>query len=132
MAVLQVRKILDAPVLVSRESARSLVRHVEDLLARAQAGEEVPTIDFGGVEGLAPSFLDELLSVFEEAVKKAGDLKARAIIVRNAPTRLSLKFQAVARSRGFDATAVDQGTWVLSGASAPEGSVKTDAEGRRG
>jgi hypothetical protein len=124
MPTLRVNDVLKDRVLVSRESARLL----EDALhtTMASAGPTIDasdtaqmTVDFVGVEGVAPSFLDELLSIFESHVAVGIDGHERCLIVVNPPTRLSLKFEAVARGHGMSAQALPDGSWALTDAQSP-------------
>jgi hypothetical protein len=85
----------------------------------APAGREQVTLDFHGVEGMAPSFLDELLSVFELVLGGDGRKEPRSLIVAHPPTRLSLKFEAVARGHGLSVQALPDESWLLVGAANP-------------
>jgi hypothetical protein len=106
-------------MLVSRESARLLERALQAVIAGAEppggATESAPvTVDFAGVEGITPSFLDELVSIFESVVGESPE--GRRLIVAHPPTRLSLKFEAVARGHGMSARVLPDGSWVLADA----------------
>jgi hypothetical protein len=116
MATLRVNTILSDAVLVSRESARELTEAIEALLD--QHPDSTVAVDFAGVAGVAPSFLDELLTVFESILGKRGCARSE-LIVANPPTRLSSKFEAVARSHNLSAQPRDDGTWVLISALDP-------------
>lgn len=95
-------------MLVTRSSARLLA----PMLASAVAGGTAEVVlDFVGVEGITPSFLDELLAVLHESVW--GGAQHVRVVVRNPPTRLSSKFEAVARAHDLVATSSDRGGWVL-------------------
>lgn len=119
MHTLRVRDVLDDRILVSRESAHLL----EDALSAMMGDAETPenpsdeastAVDFEGVEGMAPSFLDELLSIFESLIGKEINDPQRGLIVANPPTRLSLKFEAIARSHGMSVRALPDGSWFLT------------------
>jgi hypothetical protein len=119
MDTLRVRNILPDRILVSRESARLL----EDPLRAVIAGESTAgddrgalqvTVDFEGIEGIAPSFLDELVRIFESAVAAEVAGRQRSLIVKNPPTRLSLKFEAIARGHGMSVQALPDGSWLLA------------------
>jgi len=71
------------------------------------------TVDFNGVEGIAPSFLDELLTIFESLVGTATNGDKPCLVVANPPTRLSLKFEAVGRGHGMSVQALPDGSWLL-------------------
>jgi len=118
MPIFRVNDILKEKILISRESARLLEDPLSALLestkAPANASQTTPvTVDFEGVEGIAPSFLDELLSVFESLVGSETNGRERCLIVANPPTRLSLKFEAAARGHGMSVTALPDGSWRL-------------------
>jgi len=115
MRTIRVNDILKDRILVSRESARLLEDALKKtILCPALPGGETPvTVDFEGVEGMAPSFLDELLSAFESLVGKETNGQGRCLIVANPPTRLSLKFEAIARGHGMSVTALPDGSWRL-------------------
>ncbi|MCH7701474.1 MAG: STAS-like domain-containing protein [Planctomycetes bacterium] len=105
--------------MVNRESARLLENAIIAALKSSPAPESPPNekpvaVDFDGVEGIAPSFLDELLSVLESVVRESSSGCERGVIVRNPPTRLSLKFEAVARGHGMTARALPDGSWLLT------------------
>ena len=124
MHTLRVNDVLKDRILVSRESARLLENALSVMMAgAATSGEACGTmlvaIDFEGVEGIAPSFLDELLSVFESLIGAENRGVGRSLIVANPPTRLSLKFEAVARGHRLSVRALPDGSWSLTDASSP-------------
>lgn len=119
MRTLRVHDILTDKILVSRESARLL----EDALTAicsvtsGDAEQSKPiSVDFEGVEGVAPSFLDELLCVFESIIGSNTNGNQRRLIVANPPARLSLKFEAIARSHGMSVRVQPDGSWLLTDA----------------
>jgi len=119
MRTLRVHDVLKDRVLVSRESARLLEDALSALMISARTpGEACGTtpvaVDFEGVEGIAPSFLDELLSIFESLIGAATNGDERCLIVANPPTRLSLKFEAIARGHGMSVRALPDGSWFLT------------------
>ena len=78
MRTVRANDILKDRILVSRESAHLL----EDRLRAMMAADGTPgnpsdttslAVDFEGIEGIAPSFLDELVSIFESIVGSRGD-----------------------------------------------------------
>jgi hypothetical protein len=95
-------------VLVTRESARALEG---DLRRAVFTGGEV-VLDFSGVDGITPSFLDETLGLIQGAFAAA---RPRGLVVRvlRPPTRLSAKFEAVGRSRGLSIREHDGSEWVI-------------------
>jgi hypothetical protein len=84
-------------------------RHLMDAVGH---GEDRLVLDFRGVEGLAPSFFDEVLSMIEEATGEHGERQV-TIRIENPPTKLSSKFTAVARAHGVEAVE-SEGAWVIS------------------
>jgi hypothetical protein len=116
--VLRVGDVLEDRILVSRESARRLENALGALMTSApspgSAGEERQlVVDFDGVAGIAPSFLDELLSIFDSLVA-SGAKNGRCFIVANPPTRLSAKFEAIARGHGMSVELLPDGSWRLA------------------
>lgn len=128
MRTLRVHDVLTDKILITRESARLLEDALKTIMVSAVAPGEgcdqtSVTVDFEGVEGMAPSFLDELLSVFESVIGAETTSKTslpggcvRSLIVANPPTRLSLKFEAVARGHGMSVRALPDGSWLLTDA----------------
>ena len=119
MCTLRVNDVLKDRILVTRESARLLQEAMSAMIAAAgtsgnPSGEASLGIDFEGVEGMAPSFLDELLSVFESLLGERGNVGKRCLIVANPPTRLSLKFEAIARGHGMSVRTTPNGSWLLT------------------
>ncbi len=119
MRILRVHDVLSDRILVSRESARLLEDALRGMMESAGSGkaacDPTPwTVDFEGVEGMAPSFLDELLSIFESFLGTQAAPSARRLIVAHPPTRLSLKFEAVARGHGMSVRALADGSWLLA------------------
>jgi STAS-like domain of unknown function (DUF4325) len=124
-ARLRIRDVLRERILVSRESARLLAAPLRQVIDEEtprgpQARREV-TVDFEGVEGMAPTFLDEFLGVLESTV----GVGSRILFVAQ-PARLSLKFEAVARSRGLQVTQENGGRWVFEAKSTRPAFDKTD------
>lgn len=119
MHTLRVNDILKDKVLVSRESARLLehpliVIMMSEELPENASGATPVTIDFIGVEGIAPSFVDELLAIFDSVVGTETNGRGRCLIVANPPTRLSSKFEAIARGHGMSVRALPDGLWRLT------------------
>lgn len=119
MCALRVNDFLKDKILVSRESAHLLEDALRAMMAAVRApgnpsGTTSMSVDFEGVEGIAPSFLDELLSIFESIIGSENNDCGRSLIVANPPTRLSLKFQAVARGHGMSVRALPDGSWLLT------------------
>ena len=119
MRTIRVNDVLEDRILISRESARLLEDALRAIMQSGSTPEHASAItpvvvDFQGVEGIAPSFLDELLSVFESLVAAETNGDEPYLIVANPPTRLSLKFEAVARGHGMSVRALPDGSWVLT------------------
>ncbi len=100
-----VHQIIKMPIGVSRETARLLYQPIE-IAAHTNAG--ILDVDFLGMAGLTPSFLDEVLRILEET-SKDRQWKAR---LTNVPTEFPSKYQAVARSHALTAR-IDGSIWTL-------------------
>lgn len=119
MHTLRVNDVLKDRILVSRECARLLEDALSAMMVSAgthgnAAGKTSMALDFEGIEGIAPSFLDELLSIFESLIGTKANGRVNCLIVANPPTRLSLKFEAVARGHGMSVKALPDGSWLLT------------------
>jgi hypothetical protein len=116
----RVSDVLKDKILISRESARELENPLRAILVQAQPtgndDETTVTVDFEGVEGIAPSFLDELVTILESLLGSVGKGRGRRLVVANPPTRLSAKFEAVARGHGMSVQALSNGSWSLQDA----------------
>ena len=95
-------------VLVTRATARSLEVYLAEALRTSP--REI-TLDFSEVEGFAPSFLDEVMSILDENSVPESPL-AKVVLVAP-PTRLSSKFVAIARSHGRLALEERNGAWTM-------------------
>ncbi len=120
MRTLRVNDVLKDKILVSRESAHLLEDAMNAMMAAAKTpGDPSDTtsiaVDFEGIEGIAPSFLDELLSIFDSIIGPETSGLERCLVVANPPTRLSLKFEAIARGHGMSVRALPDGSWLLTG-----------------
>lgn len=120
MTTLKIQDVLPDRILIGRDSARLLSSELSAALARQDESETGSlcslTLDFAGVEGVAPSFMDELLRVLEECVRERGSERVHCLIIANPPMRLSLKFSAIARSHAMSIEAMSDGSWVLNAA----------------
>ena len=110
MTSLKVHDLIRKRALVTRQSAEPIRRALAD--ARESDVNSI-TLDFSGVDAVTPSFVDELLAIFEMTLSRVGDREITISLV-NPPTRLSTKFAAVARARGFDIVESENGTWVVT------------------
>lgn len=119
MHTIRVNDVLKDRILVSRESARLLEAPLSAMMVSARtpgnASNTTPVaVDFEGIEGIAPSFLDELLSIVESILGTEDNGRERCLIVANPPTRLSLKFEAIARGHQMSVRALPDGSWFLT------------------
>lgn len=73
-------------------------------------------LDFAGVDAVTPSFVDELLELIDKAVgKRNTDLGTHLdVFIVNPPTRLSSKFSAVGRARGYEVSESTHGRWLMA------------------
>lgn len=110
MRTLKIHSLLAQRIIATRESARSL----SPALVSAVTSEGIE-LDFIGVEGVAPSFVDELLGALLEVLNGKDDF---VITFRHPPTRLSTKFQAIGRGRGFCIVESDANAWTIRRAAA--------------
>jgi hypothetical protein len=72
------------------------------------------SIDFAGLDGMGPSCVDEMLIVLEATLATNGIPGLRAIRIANPPTRLSSKFEAVARGHSRTVQALPDGSWLFT------------------
>jgi hypothetical protein len=110
MRTLKIFDLIGKRVLVTRDSARSIRRELA--LALDEGNGEV-VLDFAGVDGLTPSFLDETLSVVEECIQNTGQHQLR-LIITHPPTQLSSKFAAVGRGHGLVIEESEAEAWTIS------------------
>lgn len=110
MGSIKIFDLVGKRVLVTRSSARKLAPELADALGDG-CGDV--TLDFAGVDGLTPSFLDEILSVVEEIALASGGVRLR-IEVTHSPTQLSSKFAAVSRGHGLVASESGDRTWIIA------------------
>lgn len=97
-------------VLVTRESARALTTVLTSALATGQGEVE---LNFEGVDGITPSFLDEILAIVEECLTQIKEDRLRITVV-NPPTRLSSKFLALGRGRRLSVEESEGGAWIIT------------------
>lgn len=125
MTTIYANTIYRDKILVTRESAHLLKEALESVIEAHDGDghpepENVVTVDFCGIQGIAPSFLDELVTVLESVLDLKGNGRDCGLIVRNPPTRLSRKFEAIARGHQMIAEATADGSWLLKRAEAPQ------------
>jgi len=119
MPTLRVNDIIKDKVLVSRESAHLVEDALRALMVAPRDDADSSnasslTIDFEGVEGMTPSFLDELLTILECLAAAQTNAPSCHLIVANPPARLSRKFEAVARGHRLFVRALPDGSWLVS------------------
>lgn len=107
MKTIRITEFLNKRVLVTRESAHDLLSAMDQAIG---GGQVTLTIDFEGIEGVTPSFIDELLAML---VEKAGD-RGIKLLVSHPPTRLTAKFTAIGRSRGLSFEEEEDGSWLIA------------------
>lgn len=120
--VIRVREFLDRPVLISRESARTLAgplataAQTEGHLNGTSAG--VVVLDFAGISGVAPNFVDELIKILEEVLATGAGSRSLLVTIKNVPMRLSSKFAAIARGHHLSIAALPDGSWEMCSSAA--------------
>jgi hypothetical protein len=112
MAAVLVHDLVPHRVLVTRDSARTLRPALIQVLEQGAGAVE---LDFSHVDGITPSFMDEVLRMLEEG-SPPDDLKPLRIVIRNSPTRLSSKFAAIGRVHGLAMNEIQEGTWLVASA----------------
>jgi STAS-like domain of unknown function (DUF4325) len=95
MAQVLIHELFRKRALVTRESARS-TRSV--LMNAASQGDLEIIVDFGGVDAVTPSFLDELLRVVQDVRGQVQQLKRVRLV--NVPVRVSPGYVEIGRSHG--------------------------------
>jgi hypothetical protein len=110
MTTLNILRLLRRRALVTRESARPIGSAI---LAAKHADTREVTLDFSGIDAVAPSFVDELLATLE-AIFRGTDSDDFCLVLQSPPTRLSSKFSAIARARGLQIVESEAGTWIVT------------------
>jgi len=115
---LLVNEHLSEKILVSRESAQKLLQPLQALIrAVAQSGPNTNggavRVDFTGVAGTSPSFVDELVRVFKNVMCMEGLGDTYELVIANPPSRLSSKFEAIARGHGLSVRMTNDGSWCI-------------------
>ena len=110
METLRLFDLLGKRVLVTRGSARAIQSNLATAIS--EGGGQV-VLDFLGIDGLAPSFLDEILSVIEDCIQDTSHDQLQIMVI-NSPTQLSSKFAAVGRGHGLSIRESGSGTWLIS------------------
>ena len=110
MSAIKVHDILKMRVLVARGTARRLDEHIAESI---EQDPRVLTLDLAGIDGIAPSFMDEVLVSIERIRQAQADSEGLTVVVQNPPTHLSSKFEAVGRGHGLSIMRGDDGAWII-------------------
>ena len=110
MKPLTVYALLGKRVLVTRDSARSIQ---EQICGAMLDGRGDVVLDFEGVMGVTPSFLDETLRIIEECIAQTDGSRLH-VTITTPPSELSSKFLAVGRGHGLSLSKSEDGSWVIS------------------
>ena len=108
MGDLRPSELLGKRILMTRHSARSIQPFVAEAL---NEGHGKIALDLSGVDSLTPSFMDELLLIIEE-IREPANQAHPALTVRNPPTELTAKFEAVGRGHGLVVESTEEG-WIF-------------------
>lgn len=106
MEPIKVRSTLSGRLLVTRRSARELTPSLED-----HGPSQKVELDFEGIDGISPSFFDELIKTMEEAIQARSS--NATFVFHNLPSGVSRTFERVARAHGLSLQFHDD-RWVLS------------------
>lgn len=118
MSAVTVRSVISNAVLISRDSARQLegpLRECANYLLdhlRDQNAHEL-TLDFEGISGVSPSFIDEIIRILKSLNLLSSEVHHLRFVIANPPTRLSSKFQAIARSHDLIVQQTPDGSWLI-------------------
>ena len=110
MVPLRVYDLLGMRILVTRDSARSIQKQICGAMLDGQ-GEVV--LDFEGVMGITPSFLDETLHIIGECIARTADGRL-CVTMKAPPSELSSKYLAVSRGHSLSVRESEDGSWVIS------------------
>jgi hypothetical protein len=106
---MNVRQLMNRRVLGDRSTVPLLHKALEQ-----EAMTGVITLDLVGVDGMSPSFFDELLIRLAELSTSNPSTK---IMISSVPTRLSPKFVAIGWSHGLAIDEREPGEWLISSSS---------------
>lgn len=109
MQTIHVFDLIPRKVLVARRTAHEIASAIEATLGEAVGAIE---LDFSGIEGVTPSFVDEVLGVIQGIIERTN-VKLDRIVVSHPPTRLSSKFEAIGRGRNLQISEDEDGTWFI-------------------
>ncbi len=92
---------------------RVLARELGEELAREAAVDSPLVIDFDGIDGVSPAFVDEILTMLDEADAPGPE----RLVFANLPTKLSMKYTVLAGAHSkeieLDASG-ERETWILT------------------
>jgi len=109
MKTIKVYDIVQRRALVTRDSAKVIREALASVIA--ENASEV-AVDFSGVDAVTPSFVDEVLSVVDQAMSEARNRSLRVVFLHS-PTRMSAKFVAIGRGRGLSMRESESGAWDI-------------------
>lgn len=109
--VIGVHNILKRPVLISREAARTLQAPLATAVTANGSSAAGVVLDFAGISGVAPSFVDEMIKILEELLAPGPAKPPLRLTITNVPMRLSSKFSAIARGHSLSIEASPDGSW---------------------
>jgi hypothetical protein len=104
---MDVFNLLQRRALVSRGAAQTILAAIE---SEPPVSDTTLDLDFSGVDAVAPSFVDELIS----GLWGSNALAFSQIRIIRPPSRLSEKFLAIGRSRGLAMEEGEDGEWIIT------------------
>lgn len=107
---LNLQKLLNKRMLVTRQTARDIAPEVHEALLK---GNGALVLDFSDVAGISPSFLSETILVVEDCAQKIGEPSFH-VVMENPPTKLSRKFVAIGKAHGVDIREGEGKTWIIT------------------
>jgi len=113
MRTIELFQLLQRKILVTRESASGVREAIESSIR----SEGEVTLDFGGIDAVTPSFVDEILGIIDDARASSSWREVR-VVFSHAPTPLSAKYLAI--GKGHEATMSQSGSdaWEIKNAAA--------------
>ena len=96
--------------LSSRETARSIAPHINDVL---ENGDGSLTIDLANMAAVGPGFFDEFLHVVKNNTP-ADHLGTTLFDMVNTPEQQAVRFRAVCRVHGLNMVEVGPDHWRIS------------------
>jgi len=111
MRTIEIFQLLQRKILVTRESASAVREAMESPI---KVDGEV-TLDFRGIDGVTPSFVDEIVAMIEDARVASSRSEVR-VIFSHTPTPLSSKFLAIGRRHGATMSQPTSDVWEITNA----------------